>query len=266
MTTRPAPHVTLLPVVHDPSPTTVHETEEKGEPVETIDTTRRHLLALALPATGALFLVGEALTPKGLDQTPMSVKSALDLLPKAAGHTNQLYLGNALVLLGLGTLLISYIAMTQLARRRGAALATIACAIGCLAAFAGIVANVLVGFNIATAVSAHLEATQAAQFIARSFSSKTGEAFLNIYFIGNIVALVLMAVALWRSHTVPRWAAILLPVTFELAASAPAGPIAIPFMIPFLVVGVVIARSIWNLDVGADTSSAYGMTTAAAGA
>ena len=73
-----------------------------------------------------------------------------------------------------------------------------------------------------------------------------------------------MAVALWRSHTVPRWVAIALPVTFELAASAPAGPVAIPLMIPFLVVGVVIARSIWNLDLGAEPSRTHGMNAAVA--
>jgi len=94
------------------------------------DTTRRQLLALALPATAVLLLIGESLTPAGLDQTPMSAASALPLLPKAAAHVNQLYFSNALVLLGLGTLLISYLALTQLARLRGATLATVAAAIG----------------------------------------------------------------------------------------------------------------------------------------
>jgi hypothetical protein len=210
------------------------------------DTTRRQLLALALPVTAVLLLIGEALTPAGLDQTPMSAAAALPLLPKAAAHVNQLYLSNALVLLGLGTLLISYLALTQLARLRGATLATTAAAIGCLAAFAGIVANVLAGFNLATAVSAGLPATQAADFVARSFSAKAGEAFLNTYFLGNIVALVLMAVALWLSRNVPWWLAILLPVTFELVGFAPAGPVAIAWMLPFLILSAELARRIWT--------------------
>lgn len=234
--------------------------------METAEVTRRQLLALVLPATAVLFLVGEALTPKGLDQTPMTVKAALNLVAKATGHTNQLYISNALVLLGLGTLAISYVALTLLAQRRGAALATIACVIGCLAAFSGIVANVLSGFNIATAVSAHLQSPQAAQFIARSFSSKTGEAFLNTYFIGNVAALVLMAVALWRSGNVPRWLAILLPVAFEVAAFAPAGPISIPLMGPFVAFSIVIARSIWNLDTKVETAGTHGLVAAAANA
>jgi hypothetical protein len=212
----------------------------------TADTTRTRILALTLPATAVLFLAGEAITPKGLDQSTQSVSSALALLPKAVGHTGQIYLGNALVLLGLATLLTSYLALTQLARARGATLATAAAAIGCVAAFAGIVANVLVGFNLATAVSAHLQAPQAAVFIARSFSSKPGEAFLNTYFLGTIVALVLMAAALWRSRNVPWWLAILLPITYELAAFAPAGPISIPLMLPFLVIAIVLARRIWT--------------------
>jgi hypothetical protein len=232
-------------------------------PVETSATTadaaRRQLLALALPATAALLLVGEAFTPKGLDQSAMSASSALTLLPKAAGHLDQLYLSNVLILLGLGTLFVSYLALTQLAPKRGATLATVAAAIGCLAAVCGIMSNVLVGYNLATAVSAHLQASQAADFIARSFSAKPGEAILNTYFLGNIVALVLMAAALWRSRTVPWWIAILLPITFELAAFAPAGPIAIPLMLPFLVVSVVLARRIWDQRTGFETSAVSGM-------
>jgi hypothetical protein len=218
------------------------------------DTNRRQLLALALPATAVLLLIGESLTPAGLDQTPMSAASALPLLPKAAAHVDQLYFGNALVLLGLGTLLISYLALTQLARLRGATLATVAAAIGCLAAVAGIVANALAGFNLATVVSADLPATQAADFVARSFSSKAGEAFLNTYFLGNIVALVLMAVALWLSRNVPWWLAILLPVTFELVGFAPAGPVAIAWMLPFLVLSAEFARRIWTAARGSEIS------------
>jgi len=228
--------------------------------MDTTDTTRVRLLALALPATAVLFLAGQSLTPKGLDQTPMSVTAALALLPKAAGHVGQLYLSNALLLLGFGTLLIAYLALTRLARTRGASLATIAAAIGCLAAVAGLVANVLAGFNLATAVSAHLQAPQAAEFLARSFSAKPGEAYLNTYFLGTIVALVLMAVALWRSRNLPWWIAILLPVTYELAAFAPAGPIAVPLMLPFLVISVVIARGIWSQDPGIQTPAPSEMT------
>jgi hypothetical protein len=229
----------------------------------TTDTTRRQVLALALPATAVLFLAGEGLTPNGLDQTPMSAASALALLPKAAGHTGQLYVSNALVLLGFGTLLIAYLALTQLVRTRGAALATVAAAVGCLAALAGVVANVLAGFNLATVVSAHLQDPQAAQFLARSFAAKPGEAFLNTYFLGSIVALVLMAVALWRSRNVPWWIAVLLPVTFELAAFAPAGPVAVPLMLPFLVVSVVLARAIWNLRPSLETPAAGELAAAA---
>ena len=221
----------------------------------TAATTRRRVLALALPLTAVLFLVGEAITPKGLDQTAMSTKAALKLLPKATGHTGQLYLGNALVLLGLGTLTISYIALTLLVQQRGAQVATIAAAIGCLAAVSGIVANVLVGFNVAAVISAHLPAAESARFIAHSLSSKPGEAFLNVYFIGNIVALAMMGVALWQSGSVPRPIALLLLVTFELAAFAPAGTAAVPLMVPFLAISVLIARAIRNIDAPLDTAA-----------
>jgi hypothetical protein len=73
-------------------------------------------------------------------------------------------------------------------------------------------------------------------------------------------ALVLMAVALWRSRNLPWWIAILLPVTYELAAFAPAGPIAVPLMLPFLVISVVIARGIWSQDPGIQTPAPSQMT------
>ncbi|HEX3515326.1 MAG TPA: hypothetical protein VHT26_15130, partial [Trebonia sp.] len=76
--------------------------------------------------------------------------------------------------------------------------------------------------------------------------AKAGEAFLNTYFLGNIVALVLMAVALWLSRNVPWWLAILLPVTFELVGFAPAGPVAIAWMLPFLILSAEFARRIWT--------------------
>lgn len=224
--------------------------------MNTAVTTRRQILALALPLTATLFIVGEALTPNGLDQSPMSTKAAMNLLPKATGHISRLYLSNALILLGLGALVISYLSLTLLVQQRGSRFATIAAAIGCLAAVSGIVANVLTGFNLATAISAHLPATQAARFIARSFSSTTGEAFLNVYFIGNIVALILMGVALWRSRSVPRPVAVLLLFTFELAAFAPAGPEAIPLMAPFLVISVLIARVIRDAEPSLSTPTA----------
>ncbi len=207
---------------------------------------RSRLLTVFVPLTAALFLIGEALTPKGLDQTPMTSAAALKLVPIAAAHTSQLYLSNMILELGLGALAVSYVAIAAHVRYRGWVLATVGALIGATAAFFGAIANVLVGFNLAAAVASHIGPDGAAQFVSTTFSSKPGEAFLNGYFLGNIVAMVLVATALWRSRVVPRWVPFALPISFELAASAPAGVVSIPLMVPFLVVTLYIATVLWS--------------------
>ena len=92
-------------------------------------TTRTRILALFPPLAAVLLLVGEALTPKGLDH-PISMSRAAKELPIAEAHLNRLYLSNLLVIFGLGALGVSFAAIAVLVRERGSTIATVAAVVG----------------------------------------------------------------------------------------------------------------------------------------
>src|SRR5436305_899027 len=93
------------------------------ESIDSVARSRQRVLAIFLPVSAALLVIGTALTPKGLDQLIMANATALTVLPIAAAHTNLLYISNLLVIVGLGALGVSFAAISTLVRDRGAALA-----------------------------------------------------------------------------------------------------------------------------------------------
>jgi hypothetical protein len=117
---------------------------------------RQRVLAIFLPVTAVLYIIAEALSPKGTDQVISTTATALKVLPIAARHPAKLYVAGSLALLGLGGLAVSYVAIAALVRNRGSALATVAALIGGLGAFCGAITNVLVYPNLAAAATAHL--------------------------------------------------------------------------------------------------------------
>ena len=126
------------------------------ESMDSVAQNRQRVLAIFLPISAAFLVIGQALTPQGLDQPIMTETTALNVLPIAAAHTNQLYFSNVLILFGLGALGVSFAAIATLVRDRGATLATTAALIGGFGAFCGTIGNVLVGFNLAVTTTAHL--------------------------------------------------------------------------------------------------------------
>jgi hypothetical protein len=209
---------------------------------------RRRLLAIALPIAALTYMSAEALNPKGTDQVITTTTIALKVLPIAAKHSSQLYLSGSLTEIALAGIVISYFAIATLVRRRSAALATVAAILGAVGAFCGIVANVLGGINLATASTAHLAKFQAAKFLAASFNSGAGKAFFDIYAFSELLAPVLMAVALWRSRLVPRWLSVVFLVGFGLAEqTASVGVVrVVALMALFVVSMVLLAIRIWR--------------------
>ncbi len=214
--------------------------------MDSVARSRQRVLALFLPVSVALLMIGEALTPKGLDQAIMKTSTALEMLPIAAKHPTQLYVSNALVIVGLGALAVSFAAIATLVRGRGSTFATVAALIGGFASFCGAIINVLVGFNLAAAVKAQLAQEDAARFLVVTFKSGVGNMFILGYFFGLIVASILMVIALWRSRCVPRWLPILFAVSLQVALFAHAGIVSIPLMLPFAVAMVILASRIWQ--------------------
>jgi hypothetical protein len=208
---------------------------------------RQRLLAVFLPGTAALFLVGQALTRKGLDQPIMTMATALKMLPIAAKHPNQLYVSNVLVIVGLGTLGVSFMAIATLVRDGGSAIATVAAVIAGVASFFGAIVNVLVGFNLAAATQAHKPPEVAARFLVTTFKSGVATVFLIGYFFGLLLATLLMGIALWRSRSVPRWLAVIFAIGWLAVLIAPAGIVYVSLMLPFAVAIVILASRIWQM-------------------
>ncbi len=186
-------------------------------------------------------------TPKGTDQEITSTATAVKVLPIAAKHTAQLYLSGSLTLLALGALAVSYPAIATLVRERGSVIATVAALLGGIGAFCGALLNVLVGVNLAAAAAAHLTPDAAARFLVTTFTSRPGELFTAVYFIGITAAPVLMGFALWRSRSVPRWLAVLFVIGLEVAQQVVFGPVRVVlFMLPFAVAMVALGARIWQ--------------------
>jgi hypothetical protein len=209
--------------------------------------TRRRVLALFLPVAAVLYIGGEALSPKGTDQEITTVAVALKVLPIAAQHQAQLYLASSLVLLGLGTLAVSYGAIATLARDRGAALATVAALVGGFGAFCGTIVNVFVYPALAAAAAAPVSRGAAANLLVTASNSEFGQVFTYVYFGSEFLAPLLMGIALWRSRAVPRWLAALFFVGLQVAELMGSfGPIVIVYMLPFAAAMVLLAVRIWS--------------------
>ena len=208
--------------------------------------TRRRVLALFLPVAAVLYIGGEAVSPKGTDQVVTTTAVALKVLPVAAQHQTQLYLASGLVLLGLGTLAVSYGAIATLVRDRGSALATVAALLGGLGAFCGAIVNVVVYPSLAAASAAPVSRGAAATLLVTVSNSEFGHVFLYVYIVSQYLAPLLMGIALWRSRSVPRWLAALFFVGLEVAEGmASYGPIVVLPMLPFAAAMVVLAVRIW---------------------
>jgi hypothetical protein len=208
---------------------------------------RQRVLALFLPVAAVLYIGGEAVSPKGTDQVLSNTATAFKVLPIAAQHPAQLYLASSLVLLGLGALAVSYGAIATLVKDRGSMLATVAALLGGLGAFCGAIFNVVVYPSLAAAATAHVSRGAAANLLVTVSNSEFGHVFLYVYLASEYLAPLLMAIALWRSRTVPRWLAALFFVGLQVAELMGSfGPIVVLFMLPFAAAMVLLAARIWH--------------------
>jgi hypothetical protein len=216
--------------------------------IDSAGRTRQRVLALFLPVAAALYISAEALNPHGTDQPITSRATALKELQIAVHHPTQLYVSGSLTLLALGALAVSYAAIATLVRNRGSATATVAALIGGIGAFCGALINVLVGYNLAAAATAHMSPDAAARFLVNTFSSRAYDVFAAVYFIGIFAGPVLMGFALWRSRSVPRWLAVLFFAGLELAQQLGSiGPVPVLLLtLPFAVAMVLLAAWIWK--------------------
>ena len=131
---------------------------------------RTRIIALFPPLAAVLLLVGEALTPKGLDH-PISMSRAAKELPIAEVHLKPAVSLQSACDLRVWALGVSFAAIAVLVRERGSIIATVAAVVGGLAGFCGGLANVLVGYDLAAAAKGHTAASAAEQILV---STRTG--------------------------------------------------------------------------------------------
>ena len=117
----------------------------------------------------------------------------------------------------------------------------------------------MVGFNLAAVAGAHLTQGDGGKFLVTTFNSGSGKIFLILYAIAEYLAPLLMAIALWRSRSVPRWLAVLFFIGLAVAQQVPsAGAVEVlPLMLPFAVAMVLLASRIWSAAAITESSSQF---------
>jgi hypothetical protein len=209
---------------------------------------RQRMFALLLPTTAATYIGAEGLNPRGTDQIITTRPVALKVIPIAAAHPSQLFASGSLSVLALGAIAVSYGAIAVLVRKRGSTTAVIAVLLGGAGSFCGAIVNVFVGLNLAAAATAHVTRNAAARILIANFNSGAGQAFTDIYALGEFVAPVIMGAALWRSRQVPHWLAVLFALGFELAEQTASVGLAkvVLQMAPFALSMVLLAILVWR--------------------
>lgn len=206
--------------------------------------TSRRILAVFPPTAVALLVTGEALTPTGLDKPITSMTTALKELPIATAHSGRLYFSNLLVIFGLAALAVTFSAIATLARDHDAPLASAGAVIGGIAAFCGAIVNVLIGFNLAAAATAH--APSAATVLVTANRSTAATVLFAGYLAGGVLAIAIAVTVLWRSRLAPRWLPGLFGIGLVIAAASPPGIIAVPLSVPFAAASATLAARIWQ--------------------
>ena len=209
----------------------VLNTDARGSGPQTAPVRRRVLAWLPLVA-GGLLVLGQTLTPHGLDKPITSASRAATELQIAAMHTDRLYASNLLVVFGLGVLGLTFLAVASRACDAGSRLAVTAAVAGVTSAFCGALVNMLIGYDLAAAATSTSPA--AARVLVAENTSTAAHLLIAGYLVGGLVAILLIGALLWRSPEPSRWLAPLFGIGLLAAALAPPGLVALPISLPFL--------------------------------
>jgi hypothetical protein len=208
---------------------------------------RRRLLAFSLPVAAILLVVGEAVMPKGLDSQSSSLASTTKQVMIAARHVARFDAASLLIIFGLAAAAVSFAAIAVLVTGRGARFATAAVVLGAVALTCGVVANSTDNLALAEAAAVHPAATVAGRMWVHIDSSPLASTLGVLYFFGWMVAIVLAAIALWRSRAVPRWLAVVFAVANVVSNFSSPGVIpGVPESLPFVAVMGYLALLVWR--------------------
>jgi hypothetical protein len=213
--------------------------------MRTINTARRRWMAAFPIAAAGLLLTAGALMPRGLDQPIRSIGTAQSELAAAASTSGRLSFCTGLIILGLGCLAVSFVAIATLcANGPGETLATVATGIAGLGCLSGVVVNSLVNLAVAGAAESQASAVDSAKVLLTTNTTTLSTIALVLYVAGLVIASVLMGIALWRARAVPRWLSVLFPVGLIAGSVSPQGAVGVLISLPFAVAMVLLARCI----------------------
>ena len=220
---------------------------------------RQRLFAFSLPVAAILLVVGEAVMPKGLDTQSSSLASTTRQVLIAGRHVDRFDVASLLIIFGLAVAAVSFAAIAVLVRGRGARFATVAVVLAVVALTCGVIANATDNLALAEGAAVHPAASVAGRMWVHIDSSPLANTLGVLYFFGWIVAIVLAAIALWRSRVVPRWLAVVFAVGYVVSNFSSPGVIpGVPESLPFVAVMGYLALLVWRsaLDSQAAAASA----------
>lgn len=228
-------------------------------------TVRRALLALSLPGAAVLLVLGESVMPKGLDTQSSSLASTTKQVLIAAAHVARFDTASLLIIFGLAAAAVSFAAIATLTRGRGSLPATLAAAIGAIALTCGIAANSTDNLALAEGAAVHPPVAVAAKVWAHIQGSPFANTLGVIYFLGWMLAIVLAAIALWRSRTVPRWIAALFAIAYIASNFTGPGVLpGVPESLPFLAIMLYLGLRVWQTTTDTGDAAVEAATAAPA--
>jgi Domain of unknown function (DUF4386) len=224
----------------------------------------RTLAGLAFIVGPTLMLVGSIVSP----DTDNSNK--LKELNKVAAHKSAYIIGAVLFLLGTLVLLAASVGIIHLFRARRVTLGQIA---GSLLLVGTAVTISFYAFTVAEYEMVNqpgLNRAALATYLHKSEMTSAGAPIFVLFLLGIVLGLILLAIALWRSDLIPKWAAALILVggilTFAGGQNKAVGIISSVFLlIPFVLLGrTVLGMSDADWDVPRDLRESPTMRTPAA--
>ena len=213
----------------------------------------RRLLAVSLPVAAVLLVVGEGIMPKGLDNQSSSLAETTKQVMIAGRHVDRFDAASLLIIFGLAAAGVSFSGIATLTRHRGAVLATIAALVGAVALTCGVVANSTDNLALAEAAAVHPAVNVAGRIWVHVDASPLANTLSVVYFFGWMVAIVLAAIALWRSRAIPRWAAVVFAVAYLVSNFTGPGATGVVVSLPFVAIMAYLAFRVWQTT--APTSS-----------
>lgn len=195
-------------------------------------------IAAAVTFIGAL-AASSLLADPAVDAVAQDREQARTIVDAVAAHPTQVRLSFLFIVIALACIGPVVRPFRRLAPERGALLTELGYRGMCIGSIAAAVGNAYAPLVLAS--TAGLDRDVMADFALANETSAASYAILAVYALLPIGA-ILMAVGLFRAHTLPWWQPMLFGVAFAAIMPCPIGPASLVLTVGFAVVLVVLRR------------------------